>query len=655
MRKSLLCFCIACWVFVPTNAQSVTTSVFLLHKFQQNIGKENFVVEQHDTVLKYTIDFKFTDRGSPVPLKAVIQTKTDGDPISFAAKGKTSRFSVLSDTVAIQGQKAYIHEGDNTYTKPLTGPAFPVAGYSPGTAQMLMLQYWKRHGRPSILSILPSGSVQIRMDGLDTVNFNGQNLLLERYIIGGLIWGNELVWADQRGQLYCLITNDAEGDKLEMMLEPYESLLPVFIKKAAVYSMQLFAKDSRETVIAPKVIAIVGGKIIDVVNKKTMEDFAVLIENGMIKSVGPSSKIKIPTDAYIVDAKNKSILPGLWDMHAHFEQAEWGPAYLAAGVTTVRDCGNEFDYINAIQTAIDGGKGIGPHILKAGIIDGTGPFGIGIIQAGNEEEGIKAVQRYKDNGFVQIKIYSSVKPKVVKAICLEAHRLGMTVTGHIPQGMNLIEAVDSGMDMVNHLQYVVQVLKKNKNDIDFSDSANKAVFDFIRNHHIVIDPTLGIYEMNMRSLKDSMTRIEPAFATVPAPLQSLFVNTGLPPEQAQARIATMERLKQTMKALYDHGILIVAGTDMGIPGFSVFREMELYVQAGLTPADALQTATIIPARAMNMDKNYGSVEPGKQADIIIVDGNPFQNISEIRKINTVIKDGKIYDPASLHLMAGFSK
>ena len=110
-----------------------------------------------------------------------------------------------------------------------------------------------------------------------------------------------------------------------------------------------------------------------------------------------------------------------------------------------------------------------------------------------------------------------------------------------------------------------------------------------------------------------------------------------------------------MKALYDHGILIVAGTDMGIPGFSVFREMELYVQAGLTPADALQTATIIPARAMNMDKNYGSVEPGKQADIIIVDGNPFQNISEIRKINTVIKDGKIYDPASLHLMAGFSK
>ena len=192
------------------------------------------MVEQHDTVLKYTIDFKFTDRGSPVPLKAVIQTKTDGDPISFAAKGKTSRFSVLSDTVAIQGQKAYIHEGDNTYTKPLTGPAFPVAGYSPGTAQMLMLQYWKRHGRPSILSILPSGSVQIRMDGLDTVNFNGQNLLLERYIIGGLIWGNELVWADQRGQLYCLITNDAEGDKLEMMLEPYESLLPVFIKKAAV-------------------------------------------------------------------------------------------------------------------------------------------------------------------------------------------------------------------------------------------------------------------------------------------------------------------------------------------------------------------------------------------------------------------------------------
>ena len=163
----------------------------------------------------------------------------------------------------------------------------------------------------------------------------------------------------------------------------------------------------------------------------------------------------MPAGAFIIDAKGKTILPGLWDMHAHFEQAEWGPAYLAAGVTTVSDCGNEFGYINAIQKAIDDGSGIGPHILKAGIIDGKGPYAFGIIQADTKEEAIAEVDRYKENGFVQIKIYSSVKPAIVKAICDEAHRVGLTVTGHIPDGMTLMQGVDSGMDMVNHVQYVL--------------------------------------------------------------------------------------------------------------------------------------------------------------------------------------------------------
>ena len=261
--------------------------------------------------------------------------------------------------------------------------------------------------------------------------------MLERYVISGLIWGNELLWTDANGRLYCLITNDAEGDKLEMMLEPYESLLPDLIKKAAMYGMRLFTASANAAQQQHKIIAVTGGTLLDVVNNTTIPNSVVLIKNGIIQKAGTKNSVVIPQDAFIIHAEGKTIVPGLWDMHAHFEQAEWGPAYLAAGVTTVRDCGNEFGYINAIQKSIDDGKGVGPHILKAGIIDGKGPMALGIIQADNAEEAVKAVQRYKENGFVQIKIYSSVKPAIVKAICTEAHRLGLTVTGHIPNGMTL--------------------------------------------------------------------------------------------------------------------------------------------------------------------------------------------------------------------------
>lgn len=332
-----------------------------------------------------------------------------------------------------------------------------------------------------------------------------------------------------------------------------------------------------------------------------------------------------------------------------------GPRLPGCRRNTVRDCGNEFEYINAVQQAIDKGNGIGPHILKAGIIDGNGSYALGIIRANTREEAIKEVQRYKENGFHQIKIYSSVKPEIVKEICTEAHRLGLTVSGHIPIGMTLQQGVDSGMDQVNHIPYVYSVLKKNKDgSIDFSNMENVAVFNFIKAHHVVIDPTLGVFELLLRSLKDSITKVEPAFASLPQPLKPLFINTGAPNDSLAKRGSIiMKNYKQIVYHLYTDSIAIVAGTDMGFPGLSIFREMELYVESGLTPMQALQTATIVPARVMNIEKSSGSISPGKNADIIITNGNPLQNISNIRNVVTVLKDGNIYNPARLHRMAGF--
>jgi imidazolonepropionase-like amidohydrolase len=655
MRKLACVICISACL-QNSNAQSTADSgSFLLHKFEQPIGKEKYTVSKKDGKVVYDIDFKFVDRGNPVPLKATMVMNSSMEPVSFIVKGSTSRFSYINDSVVIDQKTAHIKVDDAISTKTLSGINFPVAGYSPGTTQMLLVDYWKKHRMPESINTLPSGAVHIKKDGEETFVFNGQNISLDRYIISGLVWGNELLWIDNKGQLFCLITNDAEGDKLEMVYEPYESLLPTFIERAAKYGMQIFTKSAKPVFEKHALIAITGGNLVDVVNGQTIVNAIVIIENGKIKAAGKSNMVPVPKEAFIINAKGKTILPGLWDMHAHFEQAEWGPAYLAAGVTTVRDCGNEYGYINAIQKAIDDGQGVGPHILKAGIIDGKGKNALGIIQADTKEEAIKAVQRYKENGFAQIKIYSSVKPEIVKVICTEAHRLGLTVTGHVPRGMNIKQGVDSGMDMINHLQYVTAMLKKNAaGGIDPADSNNAPLMQFLKAHNTVIDPTLGVYELSFRYVKDDINMIEPAFATLPQPMQPLFTNMGTENEKtAQQYKMTMDIFKKTMFALYKNNVTIVAGTDMGFPGYSVARELELYVESGLTPLQSIQTATITPARAMQREKFTGSVEAGKQADLMIVDGDPLQNIRNIRKVTTVIKDGNIYNPAQLHTIAGF--
>lgn len=638
-------------------AQNIATAdsgVFLLHKFEQHIGKETYHVYNHKDAKQYSVDFKFVDRGTPVPLKADMKINPAGDPLELVIKGSTSRASTINDSIKISGNTAFLRVNDSAYGQKIEPLTFPIAGYSPAIVQQLLLQYWNRHQQPDEIYTLPFGKLQIRKHGVDQINFKNRMLTLNRYTIGGLIWGNELLWTDEAGRLICILTIDAEGDKTEMMHEEYEPLLPELINRAAGYAMADFMKAAPDLKNTPQTIAITGGKWVDVVSGQLLPNDVILIQNGIITKMGKD--VAIPKSAKVINAAGKTIVPGLWDMHAHFQQAEWGPAYLAAGVTTVRDCGNELAFIEGIQKAIDGGKGIGPKILMAGIIDGKGPMALGVIQADTKEEAIKAVDTYKAKGFDQIKIYSSVKPAIVKAICEEAHKQGLTVTGHIPKNMDLKAAADSGMNMVNHLPFVKAIMKTNKDGtIVFNDSVTIASIKFISDHGLAVDPTLGVYELMLRNLKEDITQLEPAFYTLPLPLQTQFKTTGVDSATAAVYTPILKSHGVLVKKLYDAGVPIVAGTDMGFPGFSLIRELELYVESGLTPAEAIKTATIIPARVMGKSDKTGSITAGKNADLIIIQGDPLSNVSSLRQLETIIKGGKMYNPAMLHQMVGFSK
>src|SRR5580700_4629520 len=409
---------------------------FTLHKFEQPIGEETYEIRRDGDSLAVKIDFKFTDRGQAVPLSTTFRSAPDLTPQAFEIRGQTARPVSIDETLTIDGGKVHFRTRDKQSDLALPSePFFTIAGYAPATMQMLMVRYWATHGSPAQLSTLPSGTVRVEPRGQDTIRVTAKDGTknkakdekLDRYTIEGLIWGRETLWFDANRNLVAAVSTDAEFDHFEAIREGYESALGDFVGRAGSDGMQALA-DISKTISGSRAstIAIVGGTLIDGTGAAPVPDAAVVIRNGRIVAVGSRSKVKIPKDANVVDAKGKTILPGLWDMHAHFEQVEWGPIYLAAGVTTVRDCGNEFEFITAVRDAIAQNRGLGPRILAAGIVDGTGTYTIGVERVDTPDQARMWTDRYHAAGFQQMKIYSSVKLEELKIVADEAHRLGMT-------------------------------------------------------------------------------------------------------------------------------------------------------------------------------------------------------------------------------------
>jgi imidazolonepropionase-like amidohydrolase len=618
-----------------------------LHKFEQLIGKETYTVARSDKEVVLGANFQFTDRGTAVPLAATLTMEKDLTPRDFQIKGKISRFSSIEDTV--HGRSA------GAVTIPPGENFFDIQGYAPVSVQMMLVRYWRTHGSPKTLKTLPRGEVQIQDQGTEKLTIGKRQVELHKLSIRGLIWGMESLWMDGQDHLVALVSMDAEMDHFEAVDEAYEDRLATFVADAALDGMANLAKVASSFSSEPAAVtAIMGGRLIDGTGRPPVEDSVVLLRGGKIVAAGPAASVPIPRGTEFVDAKGKSVLPGLWEMHAHFEQVEWGPIYLATGVTTARDVGNEREFIVAARDAIAAGRGIGPRLVMAGVVDGSGPFSLGVIRVDTPEQAREQVQKYKAAGFQQIKIYSSVKPDILKVVTAEAHRLGMTVTGHIPFGMNAIQGIEDGMDQINHVEYITPLMVDSKSQTIDPDAPNvKKIIKLLLDHHVVVDDTLALMEIILHPLDHPISGFEPGILKVAPELKQALETMGAAPAKAAQSAATFRAMETTVRVLHQAGVPIVAGTDQTVPGFSLDREIELHVQAGFTPMEAIQSATIVAARAMGMENDSGTIEVGKRADVILVDGNPLENISDIRKVSAVFAAGKMYQPAALWSSVGF--
>jgi imidazolonepropionase-like amidohydrolase len=615
---------------------SVFLAVFAVHGMAQESGRLSLYflqlpVGQETYELQNGVlhaSFEYTERNSKVPLTATLRVKPDLTPLEFEIHGKSYRpFSVDAHFVA---------EGNSVPER-----FFTVDGYAPFSVQMMMLRYWNTHGRPARLAQFPAdrpdADISIEVAGEDTIEAGGKKVKLTRYSIRNVVWGRESVWMDGDGGIAAATTH-AAGMPIEAIRPEFAAALPQLIRVAIADRMKEGEKLKREMpTLASGTFAIEGATLIDGTGRAPVADSVVLVRDGRIVSAGPRADVKLPTGVRKVDAKGETLLPGLWEMHAHYMQVEWGPTYLAAGVTTARDLGNEFEFITTVRDKVASGAVLGPRLVLAGLVDGSGPATFGVNWADTPEQGRAMVAKYHAAGFQQMKIYDYIKPDVLRAIAGEAHKQGMSVTGHVPRGMTAMQGVEAGMDQINHLGSVFQAMR--------TEGAGKAI-QFFREHNTVVDPTMAWNELLGRPKNFEISSFEPGFAKAPYALTNLIGTAGTAPAAVEQSARFHEQLDAIL-ALHKGGVTLVAGTDKAIPGHSLHRELELYVEAGLTPMEVIQLATLGAARVMRMDGDTGSVEAGKRADLILVNGDPLRDFTTLRQVTRVVANGRMYDTAGL--------
>jgi imidazolonepropionase-like amidohydrolase len=591
---------------IAAAAVRAETGSLTIHMILHAVGEERYEIAPFEGGLRLKTTIEYTDRGNK--------------------RTKSAELVMASD-----------------YT-PVAEKQFAISGPSPFALQMAMMRFWKAHGQAG-------APFEIKLAGHESITVGGEKVVLERYTIGNMMFGREILWMNDKGDLAAAMTF-AGGLPMEAVRTEYESALPQLYRSGVAQEMADLDEIGRRVPIERKgTFAIVGARLVDATGAGPVENSVVIVRDGRIAAVGG----KVPKGMAVLDGKGKTLLPGLWEMHIHASGVEFGPALLAAGITTARDCGGEFDYLVAARDAVAKRGAIGPRLLLAGLVDAGGLKAFGHVTAETPEEGRAVVERYHAAGFEQIKLYTFLKPEVVKAIAEEAHKLGMTVTGHVPQALNAFEGVEAGMDQINHLNYVSSMMRPaggGRGAIDVQSDAARQAIQFFKDHHTVVDPTAGWGEMAGHSKEVDVASFEPGITKAPAVLDVKFRGMGGATTAEQMHARTAQTLA-VIGALHKAGVIIVPGSDTGLVGYGLHRELELYVQAGMTPLEAIQAATIVSARAMKLERDSGTVEVGKRADLILVDGDPLRDIGELRKVSKVVANGRVFDAGALWESVGF--
>jgi len=612
------------------------------------------------------VSFEFNDRGRGPRLTTRMLVNRDGTPARIDTTGHDYFKAKVDEHYSITGQKAEWRASGSSGEKALSGSAFYISVNSV-PEELAQLARALLASPDHKLALLPEGEARIQTASEVEVRSGPRAQRVRQYAIDGLGLNTAFIWLDEDRNFFATVSAWSS-----IVREGWKDVVPLLLesdeKARAKISAKLASSLGRPL---RRKWALRGANLFDSERGQMLPRMSVIGEDNRILAVGPESLL-IPPDAEVLDVSGKSVLPGLWDMHAHINETQ-GPLYIACGVTTTRDLGNNIEVIANLRKRFDAREAIGPRIVAAGFLDGPGPFaGPTGVLVDTEEKARAAIDRYAQLQFEQIKVYSSIKPELMPAIVKHSHSHGLRVSGHVPFGMTAEEAVRMGFDELQHVNFLFlnflvdktvdtrtplrfTKVAEHAGELDLDSPQVQSFIALLKDRKIVVDPTLGTFEQMFLTRPG---QVAPTHASVVQKLPPLtrraLANGGLAATDAEAarNRESFRALVRMVGLLYRAGVPLVAGTDAFLPGFVLHRELELYVEAGVPAPAVLQIATLGAAKIMKHDKDLGSVSPGKMADLIIVDGDPSKRISDIRRVVKVIKNGVIYDAAELQRAIG---
>ena len=652
--RTILALCLA--LAAPASAMAETAAYSII------FGGKTVGHLIADTVgAKTTIDFDYKNNGRGPSMAETIDFGPDGLPRTWALKGATTFGSKVDERFhQANGHADWIDSTGKGETATPAPSLYVAQSGSPWSDGLYARALLKSPGLEA--PALPGGRLRLEKGETLTVSGAGGAIPVTRYTLSGIDLTPETMLLDAKGALFAAVSPSSV-----VVRKGYEGEETRLRGLAAAWSTQRYV--DIEKAVAHRYAGPVRIRDVRLFDPKTSAltvPLSVVIRGKTIAAVEPLDSPATPGEVTI-DGAGGTLVAGMYEMHAHLQQ-DGALLNLIAGITTVRDMGNDNAVLDDLISRVDAGVIGGPHVIRSGFIEGRSPFSAnnGIL-VNSQQEAVDAVRWYAARGYWQIKIYNSMNPAWVPAMTAEAHRLGMRVAGHVPAFSTADEMMAAGYDEMTHInQYMIGWVIKPGEDtrtlfrlhvlkrfpgIDLTSAPVQRTVGMMVDRKIAIDPTLGIHE-NLTLNRDG--QVPPGavdyFDHLPIGARrdqmKAWIDTSAPGDDAAYRGA-FDKILETVKLLHDRGVFIVFGTDTG-GSFTYHRELELYQRAGMTPAEILKRATWESARYVGQDQAMGSIEKGKLADFFLIPGDPTRDLKAIKTIRMVVKDGAIYYPSEVY-------
>ena len=608
-------------------------------------------------------------RGWITETDETIKADSSGIPAEMRIRGVSPSGDQAESYVVSNGQGHWVATVDQG-TAPVAGK-FYLANGGIHIADEFLIDRLVAAGTKGI-DLLPSGHATLTPAGQMTIDGPNGKKQLQLGFIKGIGSSPFPVWLDENRKLFGYVNFisilPAGYEKAVIPLRDYQDAATAEAVKNIAH--QFLAPANSAPVLFDHV------KLFDADKGVFLNDRAVLARGGKIAAIGAGGSMRVANGVRVIDGRGKTLIPGLWDAHRHVGD-DWSVlSNMAEGITSFRSPGNGIERAQSVIKRRAAGDLLVGEGWYSVIVDQAGPLAAqGSETVKSEAETIAAVDKIKAAGLSGVKFYTSMNPAWIAPGAAEAHKLGLHVHGHIPAGMRPLDAVRAGYDEVTHINFVMMqampqsvVDKANTaariegparyaQNVDLTKPPISTLIAEFKKRGTYVDPTLVAFEDQFMKAKggEPGPAYAPYYDIVPAAIARGFKSEGYPLVNGLTRAdfqRSFRKLVALTGALHKAGVPIVAGTDG--EGMELVRELELYREAGFTPAAAIQSATIVPARLVGADKRTGSIAVGKEADMLLVDGDASKDLGSLRRIVTVVSDGVVMDGDALRAAAGYS-